>query len=106
MFMKEKSNPMFMNMDFMKALLIHGSRKPCCTVPCCAVLSLLPQVHQMEDVAVVSIFGTVGMLAAMAVVVGKLVAIYLTTPQPAPTELVASGVSFQVSCPQQQPATD
>jgi hypothetical protein len=50
----------------------------------------------MEDVAVVSIFGTVGMLAAMAIVVGKLVAIYLTAPPAAPTELVASGVSFQV----------
>jgi hypothetical protein len=50
----------------------------------------------MEDVAVVSIFGTVGMLAAMAIVVGKLIAIYLTTPVAAPTELVASGVSFQV----------
>jgi hypothetical protein len=58
---------------------------------CCAV-----QMHDMEDVAFVSIFGTVGMLAAMAVVVGKLVAIYLSTPQPAPTELVAAGVSFQV----------
>jgi hypothetical protein len=58
--------------------------------------------HEMEDVAFVSIFGTVGMLAAMAVVVGKLVAIYLSTPQPAPTELVASGVSFQVRCTQQQ----
>lgn len=62
-----------------------------CPMLCCAV-----QMHDMEDVAFVSIFGTVGMLAAMAVVVGKLVAIYLSTPQPAPTELVAAGVSFQV----------
>jgi hypothetical protein len=50
----------------------------------------------MEDVAVVSIFGTVGMLAAMAVVVGKLIAIYISMPVSAPTELVAKGVGFQV----------
>lgn len=61
---------------------------------------LLSQMHHMEDVAVVSIFGTIGMLAAMAVVVGKLIAIYMTTSVVAPTELVASGVSFQV-CHQQ-----
>ena len=54
------------------------------------------QMHKMEDVAVVGIFGTVGMLAAMAVVVGKLLAIYISAPAAAPTELVASGVSFQV----------
>lgn len=50
----------------------------------------------MEDVAAVSILGTVGMLAAMAIVVGKLVYIYLTSPEAPPTEIVASGTSFQV----------
>lgn len=74
----------------------------CCAIMCCALLSLdtalcrAAQMHHIEDVAVVSILGTVGMLAAMGVVVGKLIAIFLSTPQPAPTELVASGVSFQV----------
>jgi hypothetical protein len=69
----------------------------CCAVLCCAV-PRSPQMHHMEDVAVVSIFGTVGMLAAMAVVVGKLIAIYISMPMSAPTELVAKGVGFQVGC--------
>lgn len=54
--------------------------------------------HNVEDVAWVSIFGSVGMLGAILVVVGKLVAIYATMPQPAaPTEVVASGRGFNVS---------
>ncbi|WIA35643.1 hypothetical protein OEZ86_004057 [Tetradesmus obliquus] len=51
----------------------------------------LAQMHNIEDVAWVSIFGTVGMLLAMVVVVGKLVAIYATSPPAAPTELISTG---------------
>jgi hypothetical protein len=53
--------------------------------------------HNIEDVAWVSIFGTVGMLLAMVVVVGKLIAIYATSPPAAPTELVAAGQGLNVS---------
>lgn len=62
-----------------------------------AIGTLALQMHKMEDVAVVSILGTVGMLFAVLVVVVKLIAIYLTAPAAAPTELIASGVGFQVS---------
>jgi hypothetical protein len=55
------------------------------------------QMHNIEDVAWVSIFGTVGMLLAMIVVVGKLLAIYATAPQAAPTEIVATGQGLNVS---------
>jgi hypothetical protein len=56
----------------------------------------------------VSILGTIGMLAAMAIVVGKLVVLYVTAPEAAPTEVVASSTSFQVGLcldpwPQSQP---
>eukprot|EP00878_Enallax_costatus_P016932 GHUV01017775.1.p1 GENE.GHUV01017775.1~~GHUV01017775.1.p1 ORF type:complete len:304 (+),score=81.44 GHUV01017775.1:1275-2186(+) len=54
----------------------------------------LGQMHHIEDVAWVSIFGTVGMLVAMLVVAGKLVAIYITAPAAAPTEMVAQGQGF------------
>jgi hypothetical protein len=73
---------------------------------CCCRLLLLPshacrsapsQMHNIEDVAWVSIFGTVGMLLAMVVVVGKLIAIYATSPPAAPTELVATGQGLNVS---------
>jgi hypothetical protein len=53
--------------------------------------------HNIEDVAWVSIFGTIGMLLAMIVVVGKLIAIYATAPPAAPTELVATGQGLNVS---------
>eukprot|EP00882_Tetradesmus_deserticola_P031182 GHRQ01035254.1.p1 GENE.GHRQ01035254.1~~GHRQ01035254.1.p1 ORF type:complete len:186 (+),score=63.85 GHRQ01035254.1:512-1069(+) len=56
-----------------------------------ALIVPLAQMHNIEDVAWVSIFGTVGMLLAMVVVVAKLVAIYATSPPAAPTELVATG---------------
>jgi CHASE2 domain-containing sensor protein len=61
-----------------------------------AIICLL-QMHNIEDVARVSIFGTVGMLLAMVVVVGKLIAIYATSPPAAPTELVATGQGLNVS---------
>jgi hypothetical protein len=56
----------------------------------------LLQMHNIEDVAWVSIFGTVGMLLAMVVVVGKLIAIYAMSPPAAPTELVATGQGLNV----------
>lgn len=52
--------------------------------------------HHIEDVAWVSIFGTVGMLVAMLVVAGKLIAIYFTASAVAPTEMVARGQGFHV----------
>jgi hypothetical protein len=52
--------------------------------------------HQMEDIAWVSILGTVGMLGAMFIVVGKLVVLYITTPVAAATEMVASSRGFHV----------
>lgn len=54
--------------------------------------------HQMEDVAWVSILGTVGMLGAMLIVVGKLIVLYINTPVAAPTEVVATSRGFHVSC--------
>jgi hypothetical protein len=50
----------------------------------------------MEDVAWVSIFGTLGMLLAMTIVVVKLMLLYMNGSEPAgPTEIVAN-TSWQV----------
>lgn len=80
-------------LSFLARLPYH----PCCSVCAVTWCVLHWQMHHMEDVAVVSIFGTVGMLLAMAVVVGKLLALYITAPAAAPTELVATGQGLNVS---------
>lgn len=61
-----------------------------------AVMLPLAQIHNIEDVAWVSILGSIGMLVAMIVVCGKLLALYLGRQTPAHTQTV-SHQGFQVA---------
>lgn len=52
--------------------------------------------HHMEDVAWVSIFGTLGMLLAMVIVVVKLLLLYCNGSEPTGSTEVVADTSWQV----------
>ena len=52
--------------------------------------------HHMEDVAWVSIFGTLGMLVAMVIVVVKLINLYMTSAEPTGSTEIVANTSWQV----------
>ncbi|KIZ00067.1 hypothetical protein MNEG_7895 [Monoraphidium neglectum] len=83
-----------------RGLMLYGYEVSGLVAHALVVILILPlaQMHHLEDVAIVGIFGTLAMLVAIAVVVGKLLATYLAAggAPPAPTELVAGG-SFYVA---------
>eukprot|EP00775_Hariotina_reticulata_P002276 gene2276-2588_t len=93
--------PIILHLTCMETLqqtfYMYNLSKPMACIIVTVLIIPLAQMHQMEDLAWVSILGTVGMLGAMLIVVGKLIVLYINTPVAAATEVVATSGGFHSS---------